>query len=253
MLRAWPISRCASTQVRQCCGAIFFRSESLGEALSSCGCRRVVVDPAEMNGDLVQDMAAILRSFCVPPYGRRAAKNRAAKAIAFPTMCAEHRVQTLFDEPWYRGTLALARRLHASQVDKGGRSKADHVERVARRLVTMFLDATKAQVQAALLYHVLEDTDASLLHLLNAEIQPAVLRIVERLTRDEWASYLDYIQSIAASDDISAIRVKLADNLDNSDPARLYPGGDRIACEKYMPARAILEAALAEAERDSRC
>jgi (p)ppGpp synthase/HD superfamily hydrolase len=119
--------------------------------------------------------------------------------------------------------------------------------------MTMFLDAAKAQVQAALLHHVLEDTDASLLHLLNAEIQPAVLRIVERLTRDEWASYLDYIQSIAASDDISAIRVKLADNLDNSDPARLYPGGDRIACEKYMPARAILEAALAEAERDSRC
>jgi putative resolvase len=36
-----------------------------------------VVDPGEMNDDLVQDMIAILTSFCAGLYGRRSARNRA--------------------------------------------------------------------------------------------------------------------------------------------------------------------------------
>jgi putative resolvase len=36
-----------------------------------------VVDPGEMNDDLVQDMIAILTSFCARLYGRRSARNRA--------------------------------------------------------------------------------------------------------------------------------------------------------------------------------
>jgi putative resolvase len=59
-----------------------FGSEYLEAALSACGRRLVVVDTTEMNDDLVQDMSAILTSFCARLYGRRAAKNRAAKALA---------------------------------------------------------------------------------------------------------------------------------------------------------------------------
>ena len=40
------------------------------------------VDQSEMKDDLVQDMIAVLTSFCARLYGRRAAKNRAAKAVA---------------------------------------------------------------------------------------------------------------------------------------------------------------------------
>jgi len=36
-----------------------------------------VVDPGEMNDDLVQDMIAILTSFCARLYGRGSARNRA--------------------------------------------------------------------------------------------------------------------------------------------------------------------------------
>jgi hypothetical protein len=64
----------------------------------------------------------------------------------------------MFDETWYRNTLALARRLHAGQADKGGQPYIEHVERVARILVERFPDATPEQVHAALLHDVLEDS-----------------------------------------------------------------------------------------------
>jgi putative resolvase len=40
------------------------------------------VDETEMKDDLVQDMIDVLTSFCARLYGRRGAKNRAAKALA---------------------------------------------------------------------------------------------------------------------------------------------------------------------------
>ena len=54
-----------------------FGSEYLEAALAAAGRRLIVVDPSEMNDDLVQDMIAILTSFCARLYGRRSARNRA--------------------------------------------------------------------------------------------------------------------------------------------------------------------------------
>jgi putative resolvase len=50
--------------------------------MSASGRNVVVVDQTEMQDDLVQDMVDVLTSFCARLYGRRAAKNRAAKALA---------------------------------------------------------------------------------------------------------------------------------------------------------------------------
>ena len=58
-----------------------FGSEYLEAALAASGRRLIVVDPGEMNDDLVQDMIAILTSFCARLYGRRGARNR-ARSIA---------------------------------------------------------------------------------------------------------------------------------------------------------------------------
>ena len=73
----------------------------------------------------------------------------------------------------------------------------------------------------------------------------AAIRLVSR-NLDPDGTYLDWIGRIAASGNVTAIRVKLADNLDNSDPARVaaLPAGPRMVAEKYAPARAILEQAL---------
>jgi predicted site-specific integrase-resolvase len=54
-----------------------FGSEYLEAALFASNRRLIVVDSTEMNDDLVQDMIAVLTSFCARLYGRRSARNRA--------------------------------------------------------------------------------------------------------------------------------------------------------------------------------
>lgn len=62
-----------------------FGVEHLEAALSASGRRLVVLDPQETTGDLVRDITEVLTSMCARLYGRRAAKNRAARAVAVVT------------------------------------------------------------------------------------------------------------------------------------------------------------------------
>jgi len=66
-----------------------FGSEYIEAAMSASGRKVVVVDQTEMKDDLVQDMMDVLTSFCARLYGRRAAKNRAAKALAAAATATE--------------------------------------------------------------------------------------------------------------------------------------------------------------------
>lgn len=59
-----------------------FGCEYLESALSAQGRRLLVADPAEVKEDLVRDLVEVLTSFCARLYGRRAAKNKAQKALA---------------------------------------------------------------------------------------------------------------------------------------------------------------------------
>jgi putative resolvase len=51
-------------------------------ALSARGCRLVVVDPAEVDDDLVWDVTEMLAGLCAGLYGRRVAVSRAGRAVA---------------------------------------------------------------------------------------------------------------------------------------------------------------------------
>jgi putative resolvase len=62
-----------------------FGVEHLEAAMSASGRRIVVLDPEESTGDLVRDITEALTSMCARLYGQRAAKNRAARAIAAAT------------------------------------------------------------------------------------------------------------------------------------------------------------------------
>jgi len=62
-----------------------FGAEYVEAALAASGRRLLVVDPAEVDGDLVRDVTEILTSLCARRYGRRAAANRAARAVAAAT------------------------------------------------------------------------------------------------------------------------------------------------------------------------
>ena len=62
-----------------------FGAEYVEAALSAQGRRLLVVDPAEVDDDLVRDVTEILTSLCARLYGRRAAANRARRAVAAAT------------------------------------------------------------------------------------------------------------------------------------------------------------------------
>jgi len=59
-----------------------FGAEYVEAALAASGRRLLVADPAEVDDDLVRDVTEILTSLCARLYGRRAAANRAARAVA---------------------------------------------------------------------------------------------------------------------------------------------------------------------------
>ena len=56
-------------------------TELVEAALSAHGRRLVVLDPDEVDDDLVRDVTEVLTSFCARLYGRRSARNRAEKAL----------------------------------------------------------------------------------------------------------------------------------------------------------------------------
>ena len=62
-----------------------FGAEYVEAALSAQGRRLLVVDPAEVDDDLVRDVTEILTSLCARLYGRRAAANRAKRAVEAAT------------------------------------------------------------------------------------------------------------------------------------------------------------------------
>jgi len=62
-----------------------FGAEYVEAAMSASGRRLLVVDPGEVDDDLVRDVTEILTSLCARLYGRRAAANRAARAVAVVT------------------------------------------------------------------------------------------------------------------------------------------------------------------------
>jgi predicted site-specific integrase-resolvase len=59
-----------------------FGSEYVEAALAAYGRELVVVDSAEVDDDLVRGMTEILTSVCARLYGKRAAANRAKRAVA---------------------------------------------------------------------------------------------------------------------------------------------------------------------------
>lgn len=58
-----------------------FGAEYVEAALTARGARLLVVDDGERADDLVQDMIAVLTSFCARLYGRRSAANRAKRLV----------------------------------------------------------------------------------------------------------------------------------------------------------------------------
>lgn len=128
----------------------------------------------------------------------------------------------------------IARAAHEGQVDKTGHPYITHPQRVAARVRGD--DLAEA---VAWLHDVVEDTTVTLDDLAR-EFPPAVVDAVDALTRrPDQSDYYDQVQA----DDL-ALRVKLADIDDNTDPdrmAQLDPTTRNRLIAKYTAARKRLE------------
>ena len=144
------------------------------------------------------------------------------------------------------GAERLARDAHERQTDRAAKPYIEHIERVVANLLRHWPDATVDEVSAAWLHDVIEDTSWDASSLLKAGISPGAVKIVEELSRPAGSTYLAWIENLATLGSLSAVRVKLADNEDNSLPQRvamIADGADMLA-KRYQPARAILERRL---------
>lgn len=79
LLRDSTVTRIVVEHRDRFCG---FGSEYVEAALAAKDRELVVVDAAEVDEDLVRDMTEILTSMCARLYGKRAAQNRAKRALA---------------------------------------------------------------------------------------------------------------------------------------------------------------------------
>lgn len=150
--------------------------------------------------------------------------------------------------PYFAYTRALVETLFLGVLDKGGKPYADHCVRVA--LDIELQGAPKNVVAAAMLHDVIEDVpgwDADRLRDHGFSIRTVAL--VEALSRPAGSVYMDWIRQIAASGDEWLIRIKLADNADNSSPERIaaLPESERGILDRYHRARKILLSGLEKA------
>ncbi|MEM6372306.1 MAG: hypothetical protein AAF727_05950 [Pseudomonadota bacterium] len=143
--------------------------------------------------------------------------------------------QTPF-HPTIAETAAFAAYVHAGQTDKAGAPYYLHLARVSRHLVRLFRSVTSVERHAAWLHDVLEDTPNTANDLKRMGYCDEVISVVQALSKpaDGSMTYAQWITSIAQGNNQSAMRVKIADLTDNSDPNRLsvLPGDRAASLEK---------------------
>lgn len=115
-----------------------------------------------------------------------------------------------------RDTETLVRHAMGSLVDSQGVPMADHCMRVANHF-------RPGQVEHTIgwLHDIVEDTNVGFDYLHSLGYSHEVIDAVWLLTHDKKEmDYPTYIDRICRSGNVSAIRVKIADQTDNLDPAR---------------------------------
>jgi (p)ppGpp synthase/HD superfamily hydrolase len=159
--------------------------------------------------------------------------------------------------PTIAETIEFIKVAHAGVFDKIGKPYWEHPVRVMNNLGP---DAADDEKKAALLHDVIEDTKYTARDLLIAGFGWPVVEAVILLSRVEPSpgavkffdrkpgkpTYHEFIDSIAKSGNKIAIKVKIADLMDNLDPERVakLPAHKMHLPERYKASLPILKAAL---------
>lgn len=150
-------------------------------------------------------------------------------------------------QPWYQAAWALVLERHTDHRDKLDRPMVEHFARVAARLLALYPAATPAQVQAALLHDAFEPGGYPEDELQRRGVLPDAIRMIRRITLPTDArTYLQYAADLAATNDVEAVQVKLADNLDAIDLFSTIgtPEALQRVQKQYLPSKAVLTSVL---------
>ena len=142
--------------------------------------------------------------------------------------------------PSVEDTIEFIKMAHDGVTDKTGFPYWEHPHRVMLHLGNR---ASTEERHAALLHDVVEDTLYTFDDLLKIGYTPATIEIIKLLTIDKVnrLPYIHHISKIANSGNLSAIKIKIADIMDNTDPDRLIlvEDADRLLL-KYRRALRVL-------------
>ena len=164
-------------------------------------------------------------------------------------------------DTWYLKLLAVVEKQQAGITDRIGRPWAQHFERVALRLIFRNPEASRAQIEAALLHDTLMARGGGMEMLEAVGVSEEAKRIIEVTTPPpnadyyrhfetigpaECVIYLDYVRTLVASGNRAAIEMKLADITDTIDACRA--GATEVLVDQYRnryePSRQMLEEAM---------
>lgn len=148
--------------------------------------------------------------------------------------------------PTIHETIDFIKRAHAGQMTDGGEEYWTHPVAVMGLLPDDVPDDVR---HAAMLHDVIEDTNVTVADLRAAGYSDATIEIVQLVTRPtgpDRQTYLDWIRSIAATGNVGAMQVKLADNQHNADPIRIsmLPPQKQSIGQRYQRSMRIIKAAL---------
>lgn len=138
--------------------------------------------------------------------------------------------------------IALAQTAHANQVDKAGAPYIGHPLRVMNSLSTV------AEKIVGVLHDSIEDSELTLEDLENAGFPDEVLEAIEAITKKPREDYQAYLNRVMVN--AIALRVKIADMLDNMDIKRIAEPTEKDwkRLKKYQEVLPQLQAALSRFE-----
>jgi (p)ppGpp synthase/HD superfamily hydrolase len=146
-------------------------------------------------------------------------------------------------KPTVADTIEFIKSAFTGKVDKIGVPYCEHPVRVMNNLGA---DATDDEKLVALLHDVIEDTHYTADDLLAMGYPAHVIDAVLMLSKPEGTVYENYIDWLAATGNVLAIKTKIADNEDNLDPERVakLPANKMHLPKRYVKSLAVLRPAL---------
>ncbi len=136
--------------------------------------------------------------------------------------------------------IKIATLVHEKEIDKAGKPYILHPLSVMKSPIL----ETDKEKSVGVLHDVLESEPTSIRLLLSMRMPEDVIEAVKILTRDSSDTYAEYINKIANSGNLTAIKVKLADLNHNSSEERmivLKPEKASQLNKRYSKAKSILE------------